>query len=134
MNALYLRCNHRNGELYRLIADSRGAFVQPALYEAFGLTVIEAMTSGLPTFATSNGGPAEIIEDKVSGFHIDPYHGAATADIIANFFQRYAVFMPGLVVFTPDTPSVGCCCSVSCCYMLCPLLHVRLACLACVIS
>ena len=29
----------RNGELYRLIADSHGAFVQPALYEAFGLTV-----------------------------------------------------------------------------------------------
>ena len=29
----------RNGELYRVIADSHGAFVQPALYEAFGLTV-----------------------------------------------------------------------------------------------
>ena len=43
----------RNGELYRFIADSGGAFVQPALYEAFGLTVIEAMTSGLPTFATN---------------------------------------------------------------------------------
>lgn len=41
--------------------DRRGAFVQPALYEAFGLTVIEAMTCGLPTFATSRGGPAEII-------------------------------------------------------------------------
>ncbi len=35
--------------------------MQPALYEAFGLTVIEAMTCGLPTFATSKGGPAEII-------------------------------------------------------------------------
>lgn len=86
---------NRNGELYRLIADSRGAFVQPALYEAFGLTVIEAMTSGLPTFATSNGGPAEIIEDRVSGFHIDPYHGAAAADIIADFFQRYGIKCKG---------------------------------------
>ena len=27
-----------------------------ALYEAFGLTVIEAMTCGLPTFATNKGG------------------------------------------------------------------------------
>ncbi|KAJ6959797.1 hypothetical protein NC653_037993 [Populus alba x Populus x berolinensis] len=38
----------RNGELYRCIADTKGAFVQPALYEAFGLTVIEAMNCGLP--------------------------------------------------------------------------------------
>jgi len=48
----------RNGELYRYICDTHGAFVQPALYEAFGLTVVEAMTCGLPTFATRNGGPA----------------------------------------------------------------------------
>ncbi|XP_047149059.1 sucrose synthase 6-like [Vigna umbellata] len=27
---------YRNGELYRCIADTKGAFVQPALYEAFG--------------------------------------------------------------------------------------------------
>ena len=40
-------------------ADTRGAFVQPALYEAFGLTVVEAMSCGLPTFATICGGPAE---------------------------------------------------------------------------
>jgi len=32
------------GELYRFVADRRGVFVQPALFEAFGLTVIEAMT------------------------------------------------------------------------------------------
>ena len=41
-------------------ADKKGAFVQPALYEAFGLTVIEAMSCGLPTFATIRGGPAEV--------------------------------------------------------------------------
>ena len=39
----------RNGELYHYIADTKGAFVQPAVYEAFGLTVVEAMTYGLPT-------------------------------------------------------------------------------------
>lgn len=50
---------NRNSELYRFIADSKGAFVQPALYEAFGLTVIEAMNCGLPTFATNQGGPAD---------------------------------------------------------------------------
>lgn len=78
------------GELYRYVADGRGAFVQPALFEAFGLTVIEAMTSGLPTFATRYGGPLEIIQDGVSGFHIDPNHGEQSADAIADFMERSA--------------------------------------------
>lgn len=78
----------RNGELYRYIADSKGIFVQPAFYEAFGLTVVEAMTCGLPTFATLHGGPAEIIEHGISGFHIDPYHPDQTAELLATFFER----------------------------------------------
>jgi sucrose synthase len=77
-----------NGELYRYIADKKGIFVQPALFEAFGLTVIEAMTSGLPTFATQNGGPREIIEHGVSGFHIDPNHGQVASETITNFFLK----------------------------------------------
>ncbi|KAL2481924.1 Sucrose synthase 4 [Abeliophyllum distichum] len=78
----------RNGELYRYIADTRGAFVQPAFYEAFGLTVVEAMTCGLPTFATLHGGPAEIIVHGKSGFHIDPYQGEQVADLLINFFEK----------------------------------------------
>ncbi|XVF72663.1 hypothetical protein PTKIN_Ptkin12aG0138100 [Pterospermum kingtungense] len=78
----------RNGELYRYIADTKGIFVQPAFYEAFGLTVVEAMTCGLPTFATCHGGPAEIIEHGISGFHIDPYHPNQTSELLAGFFQR----------------------------------------------
>ncbi len=76
----------RNGELYRFIADHGGVFVQPALFEAFGLTVIEAMSTGLPTFATCFGGPLEIIQDGISGFHIDPNHGEQAAQKIADFF------------------------------------------------
>ncbi|KAL0318690.1 UNVERIFIED_CONTAM: Sucrose synthase [Sesamum angustifolium] len=56
-----------NGELYRYIADKRGISIQAALYEAFGLT---DMTCGLPTFATCRGGPLEIIQDGISGFHV----------------------------------------------------------------
>jgi sucrose synthase len=82
---------NRNGELYRCIADTKGAFVQPALYEAFGLTVIEAMNCGLPTFATNQGGPAEIIVDGVSGFHIDPSSGDDSSNKIADFFEKCKV-------------------------------------------
>ncbi|KAL3696760.1 hypothetical protein R1sor_010836 [Riccia sorocarpa] len=78
----------RTGELYRYIADSGGVFVQPALYEAFGLTVVEAMTCGLPTFATLHGGPLEIIEHEKSGFHIDPYHGDGVSRMLVTFFER----------------------------------------------
>ena len=60
------------GELYRHVADRRGIFVQPARFEAFGLTIIEAMASGLPVFATCYGGPREIIQHGVSGYHFDP--------------------------------------------------------------
>ncbi|XP_008783098.2 sucrose synthase 1 [Phoenix dactylifera] len=78
----------RNGELYRYICDTKGAFVQPAFYEAFGLTVVESMTCGLPTFATCYGGPAEIIVHGVSGFHIDPYQGDKASELLVDFFEK----------------------------------------------
>jgi len=76
------------GELYRYVADHQGVFVQPALFEAFGLTVIEAMTCGLPTFATRYGGPLEIIEHGTSGFHIDPNHGEQASEALVDFFTQ----------------------------------------------
>jgi sucrose synthase len=79
---------NRVGEFYRRVADTRGAFVQPATFEAFGLTIVEAMTCGLPTFATRYGGPQEMIEDGVSGFHIDPMAGAEAAESMADFLRR----------------------------------------------
>ncbi|KAL6293106.1 hypothetical protein ACE6H2_001248 [Prunus campanulata] len=60
----------------------------PAFYEAFGLTVVEAMSCGLPTFATCHGGPAEIIEHGISGFHIDPYHPDQVAALLVDFFDQ----------------------------------------------
>ncbi len=40
------------GEISRIIGDRQGIFVQPALFEAFGLTVLEAMINEFPTFGT----------------------------------------------------------------------------------
>ena len=81
---------NRVGEIYRVVADTRGAFVQPALFEGFGLTVVEAMSSGLPVFATRHGGPLEIVEDGVSGFHIDPNLGDEAAVTMCSFLERSA--------------------------------------------
>jgi sucrose synthase len=79
------------GEIYRIVADSKGVFVQPALFEGFGLTVLEAMVSGLPTCATMYGGPSEIIEHGACGFLIDPHDAAAMAKTIARFMLQTAV-------------------------------------------
>jgi sucrose synthase len=73
------------GEVYRVIADHHGIFVQPALFEAFGLTVIEAMASGLPTFAPKFGGPLEIIEYGVSGFLLN----TSKPELIANSIEKF---------------------------------------------
>ncbi len=66
-------------ELYRLCADSRGVFVNPALVEPFGLTLVEAASCGLPIVATQDGGPADIIANCDNGILIDPTDTAQIA-------------------------------------------------------
>ena len=77
-----------SGVVYRVIADRRGVFVQPALFEAFGLTILESMISGLPTFATQFGGPLEIIQDKKNGFYINPTNLEETAAKVLEFVTK----------------------------------------------
>jgi sucrose synthase len=76
------------GEIYRVIADRQGIFVQPALFEAFGLTILEAMITGIPTFGTQFGGPLEIIQDGVNGFYINPTNHPETAQKLLNFLAK----------------------------------------------
>ncbi|MCA9185996.1 MAG: HAD family hydrolase [Pirellulaceae bacterium] len=59
-------------ELYRLAARSRGVFVNPALTEPFGLTLLEAAASGVPVVATNDGGPQDILANCRNGLLVDP--------------------------------------------------------------
>lgn len=59
-------------DLYRLAARTRGVFINPALTEPFGLTLIEAAASGVPLVATEDGGPRDIIAHCKNGVLIDP--------------------------------------------------------------
>jgi sucrose-phosphate synthase len=66
---------HRPDEvpsLYRMAAASGGVFVNPALTEPFGLTLLEAAASGLPIVATNDGGPQDIIGTCGNGVLVDP--------------------------------------------------------------
>ncbi len=58
--------------LYRIATLSGGIFINPALTEPFGLTLIEAAASGLPIIATEDGGPKDIIQHCKNGYLIDP--------------------------------------------------------------
>ncbi len=62
--------------LYRRAAAG-GVFVNPALHEPFGLTLIEAAAAGVPVVATRNGGPAEILDTIGHGLLVDPRDEAA---------------------------------------------------------
>lgn len=63
---------HQVPLIYRIAAATGGVFVNPALTEPFGLTLIEAAASGLPIVATEDGGPRDIIDNCHNGFLIDP--------------------------------------------------------------
>jgi sucrose-phosphate synthase len=64
-------------DLYRLAASRRGVFVNPALTEPFGLTLLEAAASGLPVVATNDGGPQDIIGHCKNGLLVDPLDAEA---------------------------------------------------------
>jgi sucrose synthase len=81
---------HDLGEVYRVIADRQGIFVQYSQFETLGRTILEAMISGLPTFATQFGGASEIIQDGTNGFHINPTDPVGTAQKIWQFLDQCA--------------------------------------------
>jgi len=71
-------------EFYKMAAQTRGVFVNPALTEPFGLTLIEAAASGLPMVATHDGGPRDIIRHCNNGVLIDPLDPDAMGDALLD--------------------------------------------------
>ncbi|XP_072969841.1 probable sucrose-phosphate synthase 2 [Typha angustifolia] len=69
-------------EIYRLAAKTKGVFINPALVEPFGLTLIEAAAHGLPMVATKNGGPVDIHRALNNGLLVDPHDQKAIADAL----------------------------------------------------
>jgi sucrose-phosphate synthase len=56
--------------LYRVASKKGSVFCNPALYEPFGLSIVEAMACGLPVVATKNGGPSEILKNSKQEYGI----------------------------------------------------------------
>jgi len=74
-------------DVYRGVAAGGGLFVNPALTEPFGLTLLEAAACGLPLVATENGGPVDIIANCHNGILVDPLDAGAIADALLELLQ-----------------------------------------------
>ncbi|OQU83187.1 hypothetical protein SORBI_3005G089600 [Sorghum bicolor] len=76
--------------IYRLAAKTKGVFINPALVEPFGLTLIEAAAYGLPVVATKNGGPVDIIKALHNGLLVDPHDAAAITEALLSLLADKA--------------------------------------------
>lgn len=60
-------------ELYRIAARGGGVFINPALVENFGITLIESAACGLPIVSTNFGGPNDIVKNCRNGILVDSH-------------------------------------------------------------
>ncbi len=68
-----------------------GVFVHTGTQETFGLTLQEAMATGLPVLAPAIGGPLDIVDDGVTGFLLPPLDEQAITEATSRLVQE-----PGL--------------------------------------
>ncbi|MGG6294213.1 glycosyltransferase family 4 protein [Leptolyngbya sp. AN02str] len=59
-------------ELQQQLGQCRALLVTPKWIEAFGNVVIEALACGVPVIAYRRGGPAEIVQDGLTGWIVEP--------------------------------------------------------------
>ncbi|KAH7365758.1 hypothetical protein KP509_18G044300 [Ceratopteris richardii] len=88
--------HHKQNEvpsIYRLVARTKGVFINPALVEPFGLTLIEAAAHGIPTVATKNGGPVDIHKTLKNGLLVDPHNQKEIADALLKLVSDRNMWM-----------------------------------------
>ncbi len=69
-------------ELFRLAADRQGVFVNSAFTEPFGITLIEAASTGIPIVGPDDGGPQDIVKNCKNGILVDTTSTTALAEAI----------------------------------------------------
>ena len=63
-------------------------YVQPSFHEAFGITIAEAMYSGLPVIATNVGGIPEVVKDDETGILVPPRDSKALSEAILTLIDN----------------------------------------------
>jgi glycosyltransferase involved in cell wall biosynthesis len=72
--------------LIRVLAECR-LYCHPSLHETFGISLLEAMSTGRPVIATDAIGPREIVVDKYNGFLVPMGDAEALATAIIRIFE-----------------------------------------------
>lgn len=72
------------GETKANVLASCDLFCSPSPYETFGLTVVEAMASGVPVVTVKSGAVAEYLIDGVNGYLVPPDQVDALATRLEN--------------------------------------------------
>lgn len=62
-------------------------YVQPSIYEPFGITLLEAMSMKTPVVATNVGGIPEIITNGIDGLLVEPRNSLQLANAIIRIFS-----------------------------------------------
>ena len=63
-------------------------YVQSSFHEAFGITIAEAMFSGLPVVATNVGGIPEVVKDGETGILVPPRDSKALSKAITTLIEN----------------------------------------------
>jgi len=82
--------NLKKEEVYKLLENS-DCFVCSSLFETFGISIIEALSSGLPVIATSCGGPEDTI-DETNGILIPPNDVEELSKALLWIYQNHSTF------------------------------------------
>ena len=74
-------------QLQQELRQCRALLMTPRWMEAFGNVAIEALACGVPVIAYRRGGPAEIVQDRLTGFLVEPDSVAGLVEAIARLDQ-----------------------------------------------
>lgn len=78
-------------QVLELLKSARGLIFSSEWLETFGMTIIEAFSTGTPVIAAKIGGAEQLVEDSVNGLHYTPGQAAELAEKVQQLLRDPAL-------------------------------------------